>query len=240
MKPLSILPVRTPIFRAGESISDFVASNISAPREDLIIAVTSKIVSLAENRLVEKLSIEKSVLVKREADHNLGAIGYGSLLTIKEGLLIASAGIDESNSETGDYILYPEKPFESARLICESLRARWQIKNVGILLTDSRTSPLRFGVTGVALAYWGFRGLQNKVGSRDLFNRELQMTKINYADGLASAATLVMGEGNESRPLAVISGADVEFVKDTDPNEIKTRLEDDLYYPFLKLRIESP
>jgi F420-0:gamma-glutamyl ligase len=64
------------------------------------------------------------------------------------------------------------------------------------------------------------------------------MTKINFADGLASAATLVMGEGNESRPLAVISGAEVQFTSETDPSELRVKIEDDLYYPLLEPRLD--
>ena len=238
MKSLTIAPVTTAIFLSGpqNELANFIVENLPPEiiHDGMILVVTSKIVSLSENRLVPRDSIEKSALVVREADHNLGEIGYGTILTIKEGLLIASSGIDESNSEHGDYILYPENPFESARQLWSALRSAYNIEKLGILLTDSRTSPLRLGVTGVALAYWGFHGLQNKVGSRDLFGRQLQMTKINIADGLAAAATIVMGEGDEARPLAVISGAEVEFAAQTEPGELRIALENDLYYPFLK------
>lgn len=239
MKPLSITPIHTSLFHPGQALADFVVKSIptSVLHEGVIIAVTSKIVSLAENRLVPKSEIEKPDLIAREADYNLGPIGYGSILTVKESLLIASAGIDESNSETGHYILYPEKPFESARRLHQVLRERWNLSRVGVILTDSRTSPLRFGVTGVSLAYWGFKGLQDKVGSNDLFGRPMQMTKINFADGLAAAATLVMGEGDESRPLAVIAGADVEFCDSIDPLELRVPLEEDLFYPLFKSHI---
>lgn len=236
MKQLSILPIRTPIFYPGHSLSDHIINSCESRKipEGSILAITSKIVSLEENRLVSKASITKSELIDREAEYNLGPIGYGSILTIKEGLLIASAGIDESNSESGHYILYPENPFQSAKRLWSALKTQWDLNDFGVLLTDSRTGPLRLGVTGVSLAYWGFSGLENKVGSRDLFDRELQMTKINIADGLASAASLVMGEGNESTPLALINGAQVRFETETDPSELRIPVEDDLYYPLFK------
>lgn len=236
LPPLMIHALTTRRFLTGEALANFVLEHIptSLIQDGMILVATSKIVSLSENRLVAKDSIDKASLINREADRNLGPIGYGSILTIKEGLFIASAGIDESNSENGDYILYPSDPFASAKGLWSDLRSKWKIKNLGVLLTDSRTTPLRLGVTGVSLAYWGFSGLQDKVGSRDLFGRALQMTKINVADGLASAATLMMGEGNESRPLAVIHGADVDFTTDTNPSELRVALEEDLYYPFFK------
>ncbi len=233
---LSVRAIQTSIFRTGESLTDFIVDSIDPEliHESMVLAITSKIVSLAENRLVPKNSISKSDLIDREAEINLGPIGYGSILTIKEGMLIASAGIDESNSEDGDYILYPENPFASAQIIHQKLRQHWKIEKLGILLTDSRTTPLRLGVTGVSLAYWGFRGLQNKVGHKDLFNQPLVMTKINLADGLAAAATLVMGEADESSPLAILSGFDLDFQPETESQELRVAVEADLYYPFFK------
>ncbi len=236
IQPLQIQPVATRILRAGESLIDFVVSQVPKDfvRERMILAVTSKIVSVAENRLVAKNLVSKIDLIDREADLNLGPIGYGSILTLKEGHFIASAGIDESNSETGDFILYPEDPFESARRLQSSLRDAWGLDHLGVLLTDSHTTPLRLGVTGLSLAYWGFSGLQNRVGARDLFNRPLQMTKVNIADGLAAAATLTMGEADESRPLACILGADVTFSDETSRSELRVAIEDDLYFPFFE------
>lgn len=204
----------------------------------MILAVTSKIVSLAEGRLQNKNEVSKAELIAREAEHSLGEIGYGSILTIKEGLFIASAGIDESNSESGDYILYPEKPFESARQLYLKMCEAWNLKELGILFTDSHTTPLRHGVTGLSIAHWGFSGLQNRIGDNDLFGRPMKMTKVNIADGLGAAATLTMGESDESRPLACIWGAAVEFSSETEPSELRVNLEDDLYYPFFKPHIK--
>ena len=233
---LFVQAIPTRIFHPGEDIVDFIVQQIHQKqvKESMVIAVTSKIVSLSENRLLEKSKIDKKDLINQEAEHNFGEIGYGCYLTIKEGLFIPSAGIDESNSEHNSYILYPKKPFESAQKIWMGLRSAWGVKNLGILLTDSHTTPLRKGVTGIALAHWGFRGLKNMVGTPDLFGRELQMTTVNIADGLASAATLMMGESNESRPLALIETSPLDFTETIDPNEVRIPLRDDLYYPFFK------
>ena len=200
----------------------------------MVLAVTSKIVSLAENRIVAKSSIEKKDLIEKEADENLGEVGFGCYLTIKQGLFIPSAGIDESNSENGDYILYPENPFLSAENLWKELRNKWKINNLGIIITDSHTTPLRRGVTGIALSYWGFQGLRDMVGSPDLFGRKLQMTTVNLADSLATAATVMMGEANECRPLALLSAPDIQFKEQIDPSEVRMNLAHDLYYPFFK------
>ena len=196
--------------------------------------MTSKIVINEEKIIFAKKSIDKKSLIEKEADHNLGEVGYGCYLTIKEGLFIPSAGIDESNSESEDYIIYPADPFGSAQKLWSELRQKWNIKDLGIIITDSHTTPLRRGVTGIALSYWGFQGLKDMVGEPDLFGRKLQMTTVNLADGLATAATLMMGEANECRPLAALYGTDVHFTEKTNPAEVKLDLENDLYYPFFK------
>jgi F420-0:gamma-glutamyl ligase len=226
----------TRIFRLGENLLEFIVDAVSRElvKESVVLAVTSKIVSLAENRVLNKSEISKEQLIEREADYNLGEVGYGCYLTVKHGLFIPSAGIDESNSELGQYILYPEDPFRSARQLQEGLRARWQLRELGVLIVDSHTTPLRRGVTGISLAHWGFRGLKDKIGSYDLFGRKIQVTTVNIADALAAAAVLTMGETNESRPLAVLKCDGLEFSDPTDTDELKMPIEEDLYYPFFK------
>jgi F420-0:gamma-glutamyl ligase len=237
----SVTAVQTSIFHPGQNLADFVAQNLESylgglHREKLVVTVTSKIVSLAENCLVKKDSVGKKELVERESDVYLGEIGYGCHLTVKHGLLIPSAGIDESNSETGDYILFPKDPFASLRDLHERLCSRFQIRELGLIMTDSHTTPLRNGVTGIALSYWGMHGIRSFIGSPDIFGRPLQMTNVNIVDALASAAVLAMGEANERRPLAVIRGAEVDFTDKTDPNEVGIPIEKDLYGPILKPR----
>ena len=234
--PLQVHPIPTRVFRQGENLLEFICEQTppALVRERMVLAVTSKVVSVAECRMLQKSSIEKENLIAQEADHNLGEVAYGCYLTIKHGLFIPSAGIDESNSEKGEYILYPEDPFGSAEALWWGLRERWNLRELGILLTDSHTTPLRRGVTGIALAHWGFRGLKNLVGAPDLFGRRLEVTTVNIADALASAATLLMGEANESRPLAAIFAQDLVFREGGDEKELKIPVEHDLYYPFFR------
>lgn len=238
---LQVQAIRTPQFRAGDSLVEFIERHVDGRwvKENLVLAITTKILSLAENRLVARGSIAKADLVRQEADVFLGAIGYGSLLTIKHGLLIASAGIDESNSADGEYILYPADPFASLATMHSQLRARWQVRSLGLLLTDSVTRPLRYGVTGASVAHWGFRGLESRIGEPDLFGRPLQMTKVNVADALAAAAVFAMGECAESTPLAIITGAAVTFADQTDRSELMSGVTDDMYRPLYAHRIEA-
>lgn len=236
MNELAVNAIRTRVFHTNENLSGFILEHIQPgdAKEGMILAITSKIVSLAEGRLVPAAGLSKRELVVREADHDLGEVGYGHSLTIKHGLFIPSAGIDESNSEDGDFILYPEDPFKSLKKLWTELRAAWCLSCLGLIMTDSRTTPLRRGVTGISLAHWGFKGVRSLVGAPDLFGRELKVTSVNLADSLAAAATLTMGEANEARPLALIRVSNLDFTDETDAKETSIPLQDDLYYPIFK------
>jgi coenzyme F420-0:L-glutamate ligase len=233
---LRVRAIQTEVFHPGDDLLAFLGGSFQREplRDGMIVAVTSKIVSVAEARIVSKDTIDKKTLIQREADIYLGEIGYGCHLTVKHGLLIASAGIDESNSEQDGYILYPVDPFESARLIHQGLCQAFGLRRLGVILTDSHTKPLRRGVIGVALSYWGFLGTRSFVGEPDLFGRPLKMTEVNVVDALAATAVLAMGESNERRPLAVIEGADVEFTDQTSAGEMLVSIDEDLYGPLLK------
>ena len=110
------------------------------------------------------------------------------------------------------------------------------MSHLGVLITDSRTVPLRAGVTGVAVGYAGFRGIKDYRGTPDIFGRKFEFSRTNIADGLAAAAVLVMGEGNEQQPLAIIEKAPVEFCDRVKRAELRINIKEDMYRPlFSKL-----
>ena len=233
--------IQTSIFKKDMDLADFIASHTldyafknKIQLEGTVIAITSKIVSIAENRLIPKNSISKFDLIKKEADIFLAKAAYDVCLTIKCGIVIPSAGIDESNSESGDYILFPINPYESAKKLWEALIQKLAVKNLGIIITDSHTHPLRRGVTGIALSHWGFKATKNLIGEKDLFGRELRYTAVNAVDALAVTAVYTMGEVNECKPIAIIESPAVDFCESIDPKEIQIEPETDLYYPLLK------
>ncbi len=191
-------------------------------KEKSILAVTSKIVAICEGNLIKISQIDKQEIIKKEADYYLPSPNqYGFLLTIKNGILMPSAGIDESNGN-GYYILHPTNPQETANKIRKYLINRFKIRKVGVIITDSRTLPLRWGTTGVALAHSGFSALNNYIGKEDIFGRKLKATKVNVIDGLAAAAVLLMGESSEQTPLALIS--DIPFVQFQKRNPTKKEI----------------
>lgn len=209
-------------------------------KENSIIAVTSKIISIAEGRIVKLEGVDKDELIKKESQLYLprSESKYDVSLTVTRGILMATAGIDESNSD-GNYVLWPEDPQDSANQIRKFLRKKFGIKNLGVIITDSRTTPMRWGVTAIAIAYSGFEPLKSYIGEKDLFGREFVFEKLNIADSLATAAILEMGEGAEQKPIAVIEDIrGIEF-RQSDPSkkelkEMEITFENDFYGPFLK------
>jgi len=209
-------------------------------KEGSIVAVASKIVAICEGRVVEMGTAVKEKLVEDEAEYFLPASKskYGVSLTIKGGLLVPTAGIDESNGN-GYYILWPADPQDRANQIRQHLSKKFSLEKVGVIITDSRTTPLRWGTTGVAIAHSGFSALNSYIGKPDIFGRKLKMTQANIMDALAVAAVLAMGEGNEQTPLAIMG--DLPFVKFQQRNptqkelrDLRIAIEDDLYAPLLK------
>ncbi|MDZ4228087.1 MAG: coenzyme F420-0:L-glutamate ligase [Candidatus Levybacteria bacterium] len=208
--------------------------------EKSILAITSKIVSIAEGSLVKIDSVDKDELIRQESQFYLprDQNPYNVSFTITHNMLAATAGIDESNGN-GYYILWPKNPQKSANKIREYLKKKFHLKNVGVIITDSKTSPLRWGVTSAAIAYSGLKPLKDYIGKKDLFERKFAFEKLSIIDSLASAASVVMGEGAEQTPMAIIK--DLSFVEFQDRNPTKKELEDlcispekDLYGPFLK------
>jgi F420-0:gamma-glutamyl ligase len=235
----------------GEKLIEYIASCLlpeSSSLEGSVLCITSKIVSLAEHRIVSRKAFSKADLIEQEAEVYLGEVAYGTYLTVKENLFLASAGVDESNSPSEDFILLPKHPSQTASNLQRMLSQRFNIRNLGVILTDSRTGFLRYGVTGAAIGSAGFRVLRDCVGEKDLFSRPLKMTKINVADALATAAVFLMGESSERTPLALITDippGKIEFCAGSTQDQlyvpnIKGEFPTDLYWPFLAPGFNRP
>jgi len=224
-----------------DNLWEFLSQNLKSLEEKSIVVVTSKVVGISEGACIEISKIKKDKLIISEADKYLEreeAPGGLVMHTIKNNMLVPSAGVDESNGD-GFYILWPKDPFESAKRIWEFLRDKFKVKDIGVIITDSRLTPLRQGVVGYAIGYFGFNPIKDYRGTKDLFGRKFEMETSNIPDSLASAVVLEMGEGRESQPLALIT--DVPFIEFIE-TEFKPMNGDygldidekkDIFYPFL-------
>jgi F420-0:gamma-glutamyl ligase len=239
---MKLIAIKTNIFNLGEDLFTFVIKNLGQKKlkEGDVLAVTSKIVSLNEKNIIYKSDvIDKESLVKKEADVYFGKGAYDCHLTIKHGIMIPSAGIDESNANGEYYILYPHKPYESAKKLWTKLKKHFGLKKLGIILTDSHTTPLRRGVTGISLAHCGFHGIESLVGSKDIFGRSMKYTYLNHADALAVMAVYEMGETCEQKPIAILRDFKLNFTNKNTQSECLIALEEDIYLPILTRNKES-
>ena len=209
-------------------------------KEKSVIVVTSKVVSIWQGKCIKiDRKINKDELVKKEADFYIDrkkVPGEYVILTIKNNILIPTSGIDESNGN-GYYVLWPENPFLAAQKIYDFIKKEYRLKNLGIIISDSHTTPLRSGIMGIGIAYYGFYPLRDYRGKRDIFGRELKMSQTNIVDSLAAAAVYKMGEGAEQKPIAIIENAgEIKFQKNNLAmlNPLEINIDKDIYAPLLK------
>ena len=234
-----VTPLKTDIvYPAQQTVLHFLDRNLPRFPERSILAISAKIISLCEGRVVD-LSKDKESLIEEEADYFLPKEfrRFGASGTIIHHAFIGAAGIDESNA-AGKYVLLPKDPRQTADIIYHSLRKRFTLKQMGILITDSHSTPMRRGASGIAIAYHGFIGLRDYRGKPDLFGRKLTMEQANITDALACAAVLTMGEGDEQTPLALIEDIpNITFDETAPTKEELSRffvdLKDDIFSPLI-------
>jgi len=228
-----VKPIKTEVFQECENLFSFIVKHIKSIPEKSILVITSKVVALSEGRtVVAKDERAKEKIIRKESDFAVPTKFVW--LTLKDGMLMASAGIDESNAN-GKLILLPRDSYKTADEIRKKLKKYFGVKKIGIIITDSRTAPLRAGVTAVALGYAGFSGIKDYRGKPDIFGRKFHFSRVNVADSLATSAVFVMGEGNEQYPLAIIEDieeASVKFREKVLRKEVIIGIEDDMYKPF--------
>ena len=229
---MKITSVKTALFKPREDLASFIVRHVPNVGENSILAVASKLFCLWKGEILPYESeVQKENLIQAKSTFALKT--PLCWLTVKDGMVMTNAGIDESNAD-GKLLLFPPDMYQLAAQLRLELCKAWGVKNVGLVVTDSMILPLRAGVIAGAVAYAGFKGVRDARGKKDLFGRKLKVTLVNVADSLASAAALCMGEGAERQPLALIEGAKVDFVDEVPLNEIKYPVENDLYTPLFQ------
>lgn len=239
---MKIDTIKTRLVRAGEyTIEDILKESIDSLEEKSVIAISSKIVALCENRIVPTASMTKSELVQQESDYYTPEEfnRYGFNFAIVHNTFIPSAGIDESNAN-GDYVLWPSDPQKSANTIREFLCEQFSLKHLGVIVTDSTCMPpMRAGTIGIMIAHSGFNAVKKLIGTPDLFGRPYEVSQSAIGGGLAAAANVLMGEGAEQTPIAIIE--DIPFIEFQTHNPTTKELSNiyidpaiDLYAPFIQ------
>ena len=223
---MEVIGIKTDLIRVGDDFVDSLERGMKRSGLTLedgdIIVVSESAVATSEGRVVNLEEVVPSDLARslapryskdpremelilQESDEIMGGIP-GVALTLKDGFLYPNAGIDHSNAPPGTVILFPADPQKAAS---EIRRRMAHGKRIGVVVGDSRTHPLRLGCVGVALACDGLEPVEDARGQKDLYGKPLEITRKAVADNLVSAAQIVMGEGGEGVPAAIIRGAPV-------------------------------
>lgn len=236
---MQVRAIKTHKIKPWESLEDILDRYVMNLVDGEIVAITSKIVSICHGDFVDKSTISKYDLIKREADiiYDPNQNQHDLYLTLKCGVLIPSAGIDESNA-TGIYVLYPKNVQRIAASIWQHLRKKHAIQKLGVIITDSNPVIARRGVCGITLGWCGFAPLHSYVNKPDIYGNILRVTQINVLDAIGTSAVFVMGEGDEQTPLAIIQAAPKIAFLERPPTLEEERsvvipFEEDLYAPLL-------
>jgi len=194
-----------PEFRPGDDLAAIIGDAVAGTLEHGdILAVTSKIVSKAEGRVVTAADREEAITA--ETVRVVATRGQTRIVQNEWGQVMAAAGVDSSNTDEGTVLLLPENPDRSARDLCAALRERFGIR-LGVIVTDTFGRPWRDGQTDVAIGAAGVRVLDDLRGTADASGRELHVTQPAVGDEIAAAADLVKGKANGT-PVAVLRGLD--------------------------------
>jgi coenzyme F420-0:L-glutamate ligase/coenzyme F420-1:gamma-L-glutamate ligase len=212
-----------------------------------IVVVTSKVVSKAEGRWVDLDEIEPGDDARRLAEQvgkdprevavilsesaGISRKGHGVLITRHRlGFVSANAGVDHSNARPGANwrLLLPAHPDESARTLRDRLTAAFGV-TAAVVLSDSHGRPFRLGTVGVAIGAAGLPALWDLRGTPDLFGTPLRVTEVGFADEIAAAAGLVLGQAAEGVPIVVVRGLDYPVTDDARAADLVRPSELDLY-----------
>ncbi|SEM48846.1 coenzyme F420-0:L-glutamate ligase [Streptacidiphilus jiangxiensis] len=217
-----------PEIAAGDDIAALlVATEGFALRDGDLVVVTSKIVSKAEGRIVE--ATDREAAIDAEAVRVVARRGRTRIVENRQGLVMAAAGVDASNTPPGTVLLLPEDPDASARALRKRLHELTGAQ-VGVLITDTFGRPWRNGLTDVAIGAAGVAVLEDHRGRADNHGNELSLTVTATADELAAAADLVKGK-TSGRPVAIVRGL-AHVVTEDDGDGIRPLIrpgEDDLF-----------
>jgi len=222
---------------AGDDLAGMIVERLRASGRELldedVLVIAQKIVSKSEGRLVDLATVipsQRATEIAREVlkDPRLVEVILGesrrivrsgkNVLIVEHrlGFVMANAGVDQSNvagGPSGEFaLLLPVDPDASAERLRTDIGRRTG-REVAVVISDSFGRPWRTGTVGVAIGCAGLPALLDLRGDPDLYGRTLRVTVVGHADEIAAAASLVMGQADERRPVVVVRG----LVRDRKP-----------------------
>lgn len=241
-----------PLVQPGDDLAVLILetlekNNLSLQNGDVLV-LAQKIVSKSENRYVDLKTITPSPAAKELAqktnkDPRAMEVLLGEskevlktrtnvvIVEHNNGYVHANAGIDQSNIQQGNgkelLLLLPKDPDASANKLRQKIRDHSGVE-VSVIINDSFGRPFRHGVCGVCIGAAGFEVIDNKIGHKDLFGNILQITEIAVADEIAAAASLVMGQADEGRPVVIVRGLTLK-TSDQGSQKLLRKKSEDLF-----------
>src|SRR4051794_30711453 len=228
---VTLTPVpRFPMVRPGDDLAALLIAaceqSALALADGDVVVVAQKIVSKAEGRYVDLAQVRPSAraeslaaqvdkdprLVEVILSESQRVVRHRPGVLIVEhrlGFIMANAGVDRSNVDpdlgTEPVLLLPRDPDASAACLRDRRGAPFR-SSPAVIVTDSWGRPWRRGTVGVALGAAGLPALMDLRGRIDLFGHELRVTETGFADEIASAASLIMGQADEAQPVVLVRG----------------------------------
>ncbi|MFX0151813.1 MAG: coenzyme F420-0:L-glutamate ligase [Candidatus Hodarchaeota archaeon] len=240
---IEFIGVQTPLITFKDKditkviLESLKTNKIELQDEDIII-IASKVISIMEGgqRSLSNITIVRNEAKKtaktakldprfvevvfNESDEIFGAVP-GAVLALRDNVLQANAGVDQSNAGGEDFlIVLPRDPINSVERIRKEIITKTN-KKIGVIISDSKTHPLRRGTSGFALAVAGFVPIIDDRGTTDIYGRLMKVTTRAIADNLVCGAEILMGESNQKVPIVLVRGCkEINFqeIKDNEKN----------------------
>jgi len=239
-----------PIVKEGDNIAKLILAalnkeNVTLDEGDIVV-VAHKVVSKSEGRTVDLKDIKPSKraqeiakvtlkdprlveIVLRETRRTVKATTEIFIVENKQGHVCINAAVDKSNVEGADkYLLLPEDPDRSARQIRSEI-IKLTRKKVAVLISDTYSRPFRTGQVEFTVGIAGMNPFKDYRGKKDLFNYELKVKNTAVADEITSAAELVMGQGDEGTPVAIVKNLQVQTQEEASAKDLLISRNEDLF-----------
>lgn len=248
---MKVIPIKTERvdIHPRDSLEEWIESSLKKNSQELhshdVLVISSKVLSFFEERVVDLSTVNPSEkakvaiatedcspelvqLVMDEADEIIADTKW-VMLTRKNGIYCANAGIDKRNVPPGHVVLWPEDPYGSAQSIKEHFSKKLQLNEIAVLIIDSICVPGRLGSLAVAIGYAGIKGYRDLTGESDLFGVKYRYTGLNIVDSFATLANSLMGESTELIPLVIIRDAEWNTVENIDHGEMRIESDEDMF-----------
>lgn len=240
-----------PLIQPGDDLATMIIDQLVRQNLQLedgdILTIAQKVVSKSENRYLDistlvptdkAISLSKKIkkdpqFIQAILNESKQVVRYRMGVLIVEhklGFIHANAGIDRSNIDqtSNQILLLPENPDLSAKSLRASI-AQYFNKNIGLIISDTMGRPFRNGIVGFAIGSSNIECVVDERGKKDLYGNILKVTQIAVADELAAAASLLMGQADQKKPVVLIRGYKANFSEHATGNDLIRSEAEDLF-----------